>query len=95
MSAPGDPDSTTERPALDPEIASMLDRQTWTTDRRLMAQLINSVNTLISLTGKWEKGKEPKFPVIGPVEWRDQQSQAGAAGGNHSVDATLHRLFGA
>lgn len=93
MSAPGDAD--VERPPLDPELEAMLDRQTWTTDRRLMAQLINSVNTLIRVSGSWEKGKEPQFPVVGPANWQEEQQNAERPTQDHSVEATMQRLFGA
>ena len=92
MSAPGP--ATDERPPLDPVVEAQLERQLWTADRRLMAQLINSLHTLIQVTGKWKEGEGPQFPVIGPASWREDTTPA-ASGPDNSVDATLHRLFGA
>ena len=43
----------------------------WTEERRLLAQLINSVHMLIRYSVPWEKGKEPKFEIVGPAAWRD------------------------
>lgn len=62
-----------ERPPLDAEVEEMLDRKLWTTDRLLQAQLINAVRDLTRVTGsgKWEKGKEPDFPIVGPASWRE------------------------
>lgn len=44
--------------------------RTWTMDRTLMAQLINAVNTLVPHSIQWEK--PPKFPLVGPAEWRGE-----------------------
>ena len=93
MSAPG-PEAD-ERPPLDPEVEAMLDRQLWTTDRRLMAQLINSLHTLIKVTGKWKEGEGPKFPVLGPAAWREDTQPTAASTTDNSVEGTLQRLFGA
>jgi hypothetical protein len=46
--------------------------RTWTQDRLLMAQLINSVNTLVRFTIQWEQGKAPKLPLVGPSSWRGE-----------------------
>lgn len=47
------------------------ERRTWTHDRMLMANLINSVNMLVRYSVQWEPGKAPTFPIIGPPEWRE------------------------
>jgi hypothetical protein len=44
----------------------------WTQDRMLMAQLINSVNTLVRHSIQWEQGKAPKLPLVGPSAWRGE-----------------------
>lgn len=75
MSAPMDDDTAEKlRPKLDPEIEAALERRTWTHDRKLQAQAINAIRDLTLVTGNWEKGKEPKFPVIGPPEWRGESA---------------------
>ena len=71
MSAPMDDDEA-EKPEIDPEKEEAYLRRFWTQDRRLMAQQINAIRDLTLVTGHWEKGKEPKFPVIGPPEWRGE-----------------------
>lgn len=54
------------------EIDPVQDHQTWTHDRLLMAQLINSVNLLVRYSIQWQDGKEPKLPIIGPGSWRSE-----------------------
>lgn len=49
-----------------------LELRTWTQDRMLMAQLINSVNALVRHTIQWEQGKAPKIPLVGPSTWRGE-----------------------
>jgi hypothetical protein len=36
---------------------------------------INAIRDLTLVSGHWEKGKEPKFPVIGPPEWRGETAK--------------------
>lgn len=75
MSAPMDADEAEKpRPEIDPEIEAALERRFWTHDRKLQAQVINAVRDLTLVTGQWEKGKAPKFPVIGPPEWRGESA---------------------
>lgn len=69
MSAPMDDDKQLE---LDPETERAMHRRFWTADRKLVAQQINAIRDLTLVTGHWEKGKEPKFPLIGPPEWRGE-----------------------
>lgn len=71
MSAPNGDGEQDERPEPAPELVELLERKSWTEDRRLMAQLINSVNMLVRFAPKWEEGKAPEFPVVGPAEWRE------------------------
>jgi hypothetical protein len=47
----------------------ILDARIWNFDRRLWAMQINAVNTNTTALGHWQKGKEPKFPIIGPMDW--------------------------
>lgn len=37
-----------------------------------MAQLINSVNTLVKHLIPWEQGQAPKLPLVGPAKWRGE-----------------------
>lgn len=48
------------------------DYRAWSFDRQLMAQLINSVNTLVRHTIQWEQNKAPKLPIVGPAAWRNE-----------------------
>jgi len=70
MSAPMDDDA--KKPEIDPETEAAYNRRFWTSDRKLIAQEINAIRDLTLVTGHWEKGKEPKFPVVGPPEWRGE-----------------------
>lgn len=74
MSAPMDDDET-QKPEIDPEVEAAYQRRFWTSDRKLKAQEINAIRDLTLVTGKWEKGKEPKFPLIGPPEWRGESAK--------------------
>ncbi|MBT2587952.1 hypothetical protein [Arthrobacter sp. ISL-95] len=73
MSAPMDGDEAKEEPEIDPEMAAAIGRRYWTPDRQLIAMQINAIRDLTVISGNWEKGKEPKFPVIGPPEWRGEK----------------------
>lgn len=68
-SAPVEYDATNDAPA---EIDPVSERLLWTEDRRLMAQLINSVNMLVRYVPQWEPGKAPVLPLIGPADWRGE-----------------------
>jgi hypothetical protein len=73
MSAPMDDDEAKRpEPEIDPELEAAMARRYWTQDRKLTAMQINAVRDLTLVSGNWEKGKEPKFPVIGPPEWRGE-----------------------
>lgn len=54
------------------EVDPIQERLLWTEDRRLLAQLINSVNMLVRYVPQWEQGKAPTIPLIGPAEWRGE-----------------------
>ena len=47
----------------------------WTEERRLLAQLINSVNMLIRYSVPWAEGKAPKFDIVGPAMWREEATK--------------------
>lgn len=68
-SAPVETGPINDAPA---EIDPVQERLLWTEDRRLLAQLINSVNMLVRYSIQWEKGKEPHIPIIGPADWRGE-----------------------
>jgi hypothetical protein len=72
MSAPMDDDEARPEPEIDPATEAAMQRRYWTSDRKLKAMEINAIRDLTLVTGHWEKGKEPKFPVIGPPEWRGE-----------------------
>ncbi len=72
MSAPMDDDVLRPEPEIDPVAEGAMHRRYWTSDRKLKAQEINAIRDLTLVTGHWPKGKEPKFPVIGPPEWRGE-----------------------
>jgi len=76
MSAPMDDDEPKRpEPEIDPELSAAIARRYWTQDRRLTATQINALYNLILVSGNWEKGKEPEFPVIGPPEWRGETAK--------------------
>jgi hypothetical protein len=58
------------------EIDPVLENQTWTTDRMLIAQLINSVNMLVRHSIQWQKDQAPNLPIIGPSAWRGEGADA-------------------
>lgn len=63
---------TDEPPVIDP----VMENLTWTQDRVLMAQLINSVNMLVRHSIQWQEGKAPELPLIGPAAWRGEGKPA-------------------
>lgn len=74
MSAPESREGLPE-PEYDPAAEALHDRRFWTADRRLWAQQINALHQLILVNGKWKKGKEPEFPVVGPLEWHPPEQR--------------------
>lgn len=70
-SAPAESDETKEtKPAPEPD--PVMENLMWTTDRMLMAQLINGVNMLVRYLPQWQEGKHPNMPIVGPAEWRGE-----------------------
>jgi len=59
---------------IDPELSKLIDKKTWTEDRKLMADISNRLGLILLYLHPWEKGKEPKLPTIGPDEWREDQA---------------------
>lgn len=74
MSAPERREGLPE-PVYDPEAEALYDRRFWTPDRQHDAQMINALYSLVTLTGNWKKGKEPNYPVVGPIEWRPPEQR--------------------
>lgn len=74
MSAPESREGLPE-PEYDPEAEALYDRRYWTTDRQHTAQIINALSNLVEVTGTWRKGKEPNFPVVGPISWRPPEQR--------------------
>jgi hypothetical protein len=72
------PEAAGEAPEVPAEIDPVMEARTWNTDRQMMAQLINSVNTLVRHTIPWEQGKAPKLPLVGPAAWRGEGPKAPA-----------------
>lgn len=60
-----------KRAAQAAEADPTLDQRTWTFDRMLMAQLINSINALVRHTIPWPQDKTPDLPLVGPASWRE------------------------
>ena len=73
-SAPEVADATPQE--IPEEADPALELRTWTQDRQLMAQLINSVNVLVRHSINWEQGKAPKLPLVGPSSWRGEGKSA-------------------
>lgn len=65
------------------------EHMTWTTDRVLMAQLINAVNMLVRHSIQWEKPLN--LPLVGPEKWREGEKKPRKA---VSVMDVIHRITG-
>lgn len=52
----------------------VMEHMMWTSDRVLMAQLINSVNTLVKYSIEWSK--VPDIPIVGPSSWRESKQSS-------------------
>ena len=65
------------------------EHMTWTNDRVLMAQLINSVNMLVRYSIQWEK--PPQIPLVGPAAWREGAKKPRKA---TSVMDVINRITG-
>jgi len=72
MSAPMDSEEAKNLPEPNPETLAAFERRYWTSDRKLTAMQINAIRDLTLVSGNWPKDKQPKFPVIGPAEWRGE-----------------------
>ena len=72
MSAPMDGDEDRTLPEPDPKALDIYNRRFWTQDRQMKAMELNSISDLILVTGNWPKDKQPKFPIVGPPEWRGE-----------------------
>lgn len=87
-----------EHPPLDAETEGMLDRKLWTTDRVLAAQIINAIRDLTVVagrSGKWESGKEPEFPIVGPASWRKPSvGESKPASKPLTVDGVFNKMMG-
>jgi hypothetical protein len=66
---------------------------TWTHDKMLLAQLINSVNMLVRHSIQWQDGKAPEFPLVGPSTWREEGPES-TPSKPVSVSDTLNRIMG-
>lgn len=60
---------------LDERDKAIADIRTWTTDRELLAMVVNAINTNTVLPHQWEKGKTPEFPIIGPESWQPKKQE--------------------
>lgn len=90
-SAPVEASANHDAPA---EIDPVSERLLWTEDRRLMAQLINSVNMLVRHSIQWEKGKEPPIPIIGPAAWRGEGGEKSKSSKPLSVMDVITKITG-
>lgn len=81
--------------AIDPEVEAWLDSKYWNGDRMLGAQIINAIRelTMVAGAGKWRKGKEPEYPVVGPKQWREKDSKKKPEDQKASVSERLHSFF--
>jgi hypothetical protein len=76
------------------EIDPVLESMTWTTDRLLQAQLINSVNMLVRHTIQWQDGKAPEFPLVGPESWRGGGEKTSKPSKQLSVMDVINNVMG-
>lgn len=90
-SAPAKP-SDDDAPA---EVDMLQENLTWTLDRVLMAQLINSVNMLVRYSINWGESGPPEIPALGPASWRGEGPEAEAASKPVSMMDVLNRISGA
>ena len=72
-SAPVDPDAVVPDEAPEPD--PVQDAKEWTLDRRLTAQLINAVHTLIRHSVNWQEGHAPEYEIVGPAVWREASTK--------------------
>lgn len=77
---------------IDPELSSFLEKKTWTEDRRLLADIANRLGLIFQYLHQWEKGQEPKLPILGPSEWREQAEVAEQKSKLVTIDDVLGAL---
>lgn len=82
-------DNTANESVDDSPPDPVMEHMMWTSDRVLMAQLINSVNTLVKYSVQWEK--VPDIPIVGPSAWRGETKQSSS---NTSIMDVLNRITG-
>ena len=75
------------------EIDLVQEHKTWTMDKVLLAQLINSVNMLVKYSINWGDGKSPDLPLVGPASWRGEGPEK-TQSKPESVADTLNRIMG-
>ena len=75
----------------DPEAQAYAEARVWNFDRQLLAMLINAVHQNTQVSGMWEKGKTPEFPVIGPTSWAKPKNLP-APGPEDPADLLAHHL---
>jgi hypothetical protein len=92
QSAPAKESAITDEPA-EIEIDPVQESKLWTTEKLLMAQLINSVNMLVRYSIQWKDGNAPNLPVVGPAHWRGEGTEATTTK-HESVQDTLNRIMG-
>lgn len=61
---------------IDPELADFAEKKFWTEDRKLLAEVSNRLGVILLHLHQWEKGKEPRLPIVGPSEWREAEEQS-------------------
>jgi hypothetical protein len=84
------PVQSSDQPSEPLPVNPLAERMFWNEDRRLMAQLINSVNTLVRHTIQWGD-KPPEIDLIGPSEWREAAKPKPK---NLTVMGVLNRITG-
>lgn len=85
MSAPGDGAAEQEAEEPDPEREALIERATWTFDRKQMAQLINVMQFIAVNLHPWEKGQAPKFDPAGPSSWFEKEEPKKRVTGNDVI----------
>lgn len=79
-----------EERELSEEEKALVDAQFWTTDRKLLATLINDVRSIPIILGNWG-GNPPKLDVVGPREWQDPDNRdpSKGDGGGRTLEDVL------
>lgn len=89
-----DDDAPEGAQSVDPEFEAWMDAKYWNGDRILWATAVNAIRdlTMVAGAGKWKKGKEPDYPVVGPKSWRDKDSKK-PADNKAPISERLHKFF--